>query len=120
MVSIRQKAYPDVLPDFRNVGVVARVLIAVNAAVLAGALFAAPNLVQALQRFVSAAALAEPLLLLVVTLLFVLSPLLTRLPYWAGCAAVPARSIESTIGSKAAHSAQISQTLTVAWNAWKI
>jgi two-component system sensor histidine kinase AlgZ len=90
MVSIRQRAYPDVLPDFRNVGVVARVLIAVNAAVLAGALFAAPNLVQALQRFVSAAALAEPLLLLVVTLLFVLSPLLTRLPYWAGCAAVVA------------------------------
>jgi two-component system sensor histidine kinase AlgZ len=88
MVSIRQKAYPDVLPDFRNVGVVARVLIAVNAAVFAGALFAATDLLQALQRFVQAAALAEPLLLLVVTLLFVLSPLLTRLPYWAGCAAV--------------------------------
>lgn len=90
MVSIRQKAYPDVLPDFRNVGVVARVLIAVNAAVLAGALFAAPNLGQALQRFVQAAALAEPLLLLVVTLLFTLSPLLTRLPYWAGCTTVVA------------------------------
>jgi two-component system sensor histidine kinase AlgZ len=90
MVSIRQKAYPDVLPDFRNVGVVARVLIAVNAAVFAGALFSATDFLQALQRFVQAAALAEPLLLLIVTLLFLVSSLLTRLPYWAGCAAVVA------------------------------
>ena len=88
MVSIRQKAYPDVLPDFRNVGVIARVLIAVNAAVLAGALFAASDLTQALQRFVQAAALAEPLLLLVITILFALSALLGRLPYWGGFAAV--------------------------------
>ena len=88
MVSIRQKTYPDLLPDFRNVGVIARVLIAVNAAVLAGALFAAPDLTQALQRFVQAAALAEPLLLLVVSVLFVFSPLLRKLPYWGGFSTV--------------------------------
>ena len=88
MVSIRQKAYPDVLPDFRNIGVIARVLIAVNAAVLAGALFAAPDLLLALQRFVQAAALVEPLLLLVITVLFVLSSMLARLPYRVGFAAV--------------------------------
>jgi two-component system sensor histidine kinase AlgZ len=88
MVSIRQKAYPDVLPDFRNVGVIARVLIAVNAAVLAGALFAAPDLLMALQRFVQAAALVEPLLLLVITVLFVLSSMLARLPYRVGFVAV--------------------------------
>ena len=88
MVSIRQKTYPDLLPDFRNVGVIARVLIGVNAAVLAGALFAAPDLGVALQRFVQAAALVEPLLLLIVTVLFILSALLLRLPYWGGFAAV--------------------------------
>jgi two-component system, LytTR family, sensor histidine kinase AlgZ len=88
MVSIRQKTYPDVLPDFRNVGVIARILIAVNAAVLAGALFAALDLAQALQRFVQAAALAEPLLLLIITVLFALSGLLARLPYWGGFSAV--------------------------------
>ncbi len=88
MVSIRQKTYPDRLPDFRNVGVIARVLIAVNAAVLAGALFAAPDLTLALQRFVEGAALAEPLLLLVITVLFSVSPLLARIPYWAGFATV--------------------------------
>ena len=32
MASIRQNAYPDLLPDFRNLGVIARVLVAVNAA----------------------------------------------------------------------------------------
>ncbi|HTG96876.1 MAG TPA: sensor histidine kinase [Burkholderiales bacterium] len=67
---------------------IARILIAVNAAVLAGALFAAPDLTQALQRFVQAAALAEPLLLLMITVLFAVSGLLARLPYWGGFAAV--------------------------------
>ena len=98
MVSIRQKAYPDVLPDFRNVGVIARILIAVNAAVLAGALFAAPDLTQALQRFVQAAALAEPLLLLVITILFAFSSLLSRLPYWGGFAAVVALVVAIAAG----------------------
>jgi two-component system, LytTR family, sensor histidine kinase AlgZ len=88
MVSIRQKAYPDVLPDFRNLGVIARVLLAVNAAVLAGALFAMPDFVRALEHFVESAALVEPLLLLMVTVLFVLSALLRRLPYLAGAVAV--------------------------------
>ena len=88
MVSIRQNAYPDVLPDFRNIGVIARILIAVNAAVLAGALFAASDLLLALQGFVQAAALVEPMLLLVMTVLFVLSLMLARLPYWGGFVAV--------------------------------
>jgi two-component system sensor histidine kinase AlgZ len=88
MVSIRQNAYFDVLPDFRNLGVVARILVGVNLAVFAATLFAAADLPQALDRFVYAAAVVEPLLLLVVVLLFALSPALRRLPYAAGCAAV--------------------------------
>ena len=88
MVSIRQNAYPDVLPDFRNLGVIARVLVAVNALVLAGAVFAVPGFRDALDRFVSAAAFVEPLLFLELLALYVLSPLIARLPYLAGCAAV--------------------------------
>jgi two-component system, LytTR family, sensor histidine kinase AlgZ len=90
MVSIRQNAYSDVLPDFRNLGVIARVLLAVNAAVLAGALFSAAGLAQALDSFVQAAALVEPLLLVIIIVLYALSGVLRRLPYWAGCAAVVA------------------------------
>jgi two-component system sensor histidine kinase AlgZ len=88
MVSIRQNAYPDFLPDFRNVGVVARVLLAVNAAALAGALYAMPELPRALEAFVQAAAFLEPLLLVELVALFLLSPQLARLSYLAGCTAV--------------------------------
>src|SRR2546423_14050769 len=88
MASIRQNAYPDLLPDFRNLGVIARVLLAVNAAALAGTLFAMPQLAPGLERFVQAAAFLEPLLLIELLALFALSPWLRRLPYLAGCFAV--------------------------------
>ena len=88
MVSIRQNAYSDALPDFRNLGVIARILLAVNAAVFAGVLAGAGGLAQALNSFVQAAALVEPLLLVIIIVLSALSGVLRRLPYWAGCVAV--------------------------------
>jgi two-component system, LytTR family, sensor histidine kinase AlgZ len=92
MVSIRQNTRAgdarDLLPDFRNLGVIARMLIAVNAAVFGGALFAGPDFAQALERFVQAAAFVEPLLLVIILILYALSAALRRLPYWAGCTAV--------------------------------
>ena len=88
MASIRQNAYPDLLPDFRNLAVMARLLVGANLALFAGALFAASNLTEALERFVQAAAFLEPLLLAVIAMLFVLSEPLRRLPYWQGCVAV--------------------------------
>jgi two-component system sensor histidine kinase AlgZ len=88
MVSIRQNAYPDSLPDFRNLGVIARILLAANAAVMAGVVLLAADLVQALERFVAAAAYLEPLLLGIIVVLFVLAGALRRLPYWAGCLVV--------------------------------
>src|SRR5438270_12401493 len=97
MVSIRQTTYPDSLPDFRNLGVIARVLVAVNAFALGGALLAAPDLAQAIDRFAQIAALVEPLLLACLVVLFVLSPLLARLPYWTGCAAVMALVLLVTV-----------------------
>jgi len=88
--SIRQTAYPDVLPDFRNLAVMARVLVGVNALALAGALYATPSLAAGLERFVYAAAFLEPLLLVELIVLFTASSALARLPYWAGCGAVVA------------------------------
>ncbi|MCD6040411.1 MAG: signal transduction histidine kinase LytS [Burkholderiales bacterium] len=88
MVSIRQNTYPDVLPDFRNLGVVARILVGVNAALFAGTMFASVDLGQALDGFFQAAAVVEPLLLLLVVMLFLLAEPLRRLPYLAGCAVV--------------------------------
>ena len=88
--SIRQKDFSDVLPDFRNLGVMARILVAVNAAAIAGAFYAASDVAGALERFIGAAAFLEPLLLIELVALFALSPLLARLPYAAGAAAVMA------------------------------
>jgi two-component system, LytTR family, sensor histidine kinase AlgZ len=88
VASIRQNVFPDALPDFRNVGVIARMLMAVNALALAGALYAASSVGRALEHFVQVAAFIEPLLLFEAVLLFVASPALARLPYWAGFACV--------------------------------
>src|SRR5882672_5464641 len=109
MVSIRQTTYPDSLPDFRNLGVIARVLVAVNAVALVGVLFAAPDLAQAIDRFPQIAALVEPLLLACLVVLFVLSPLLARLPYWTGCAAVMALVLLVTVMLRAGVTAILSE-----------
>src|SRR5205814_4706609 len=90
MPSIRQNAYPDVLPDFRNLAVMARVLVAVNGLALAGALYATSAFAPALERFMYAAAFLEPLLLVQLIALFAASAALARLRYWIGCAAVVA------------------------------
>ena len=88
MASIGQSAYPDLVPDFRNLGVIARVLIAVNGLAAAGALVAQPDFAGALNQFVRTAAYLEPLLLGQLIALAALSPLLARLPYWSGSAVV--------------------------------
>ena len=88
MVSIRQSAYPDLLPDFRNLGVIARILVAVNVLAAAGVLYAAPDAAAALEQFMQAAAYVEPLLLLNLVVFSALSPQLARAPYWIGCALV--------------------------------
>ena len=90
MPSIRQNTFSDLLPDFRNLAVIARVLVAVNALALIAALYAAPSLRAALERFVEDAALLEPLLFVEVAVLFALSRQLGRLPYLGGCGAVVA------------------------------
>jgi two-component system, LytTR family, sensor histidine kinase AlgZ len=90
MVSIRQTADRDLLPDFRNLGVIARLLIAVNAAVFADVLLDAPDFTQALDRFAQSAAFVEPLLLVILIVLYAISAPLRRLPYWAGSLAVVA------------------------------
>lgn len=88
MSSIRQDVSADALPDFRNLGVIARILVSVNAAALAAALYAAPTLEEALDRFLGSATLIEPLIVASTAFLYVLSPALARLAYPAGCAAV--------------------------------
>jgi two-component system sensor histidine kinase AlgZ len=88
MPSIRQNPWPDALPEFRNLGAVARVLVAVNLLALAAALASESELARAVDAFVLRTVLVEPPLLGVLAVLYAAAPALRRLPYWTGCALV--------------------------------
>jgi two-component system sensor histidine kinase AlgZ len=88
MASIRQDDRPDGLPDFRNLGVTARIVVALNLLAFAVALAAEPDWQRALDAFTRGAALLEMPLVASLLALYFASPALGRLPYAAGCAAV--------------------------------
>ena len=88
MPSIRQNPYPEALPDFRNLGVTARALIAVNLLALLAILLTESDWRNMPNTYVTAASVFEPSLLASLALLYVGSPWLLRLPYWNGCAVV--------------------------------
>ena len=92
-MSIKQNFTADALPDFRNLGVVARILLGVNSLAFAAVLATGPGWSAALERFVLVAARLEPALALALAALYALSPLLALLPYWAGSAAVVALAL---------------------------
>jgi two-component system sensor histidine kinase AlgZ len=89
-MSIKQNFTADALPDFRNLGVVARVLLGVNALAFAAVLAAVPDWGAALERFLLVAARLEPALAVTLAALYALAPALARLRYWQGSAAVVA------------------------------
>lgn len=87
MASISQNPRADGLPDFRNLGVIARILVAVNVLAFAAALAAHAELAAAAGAFVRWAALVEPALLASLLALWIAAPRLQRLPYPAASAA---------------------------------
>jgi two-component system sensor histidine kinase AlgZ len=80
-MSIKQNAYSDGLPDFRNLGVIARILVAVNLAAIGAACYAEAGWVQGINRFVQDAAFIEPVLLASIVALYAISPLLLQMRY---------------------------------------
>jgi two-component system, LytTR family, sensor histidine kinase AlgZ len=86
--SIRHFPATHPLPDWRNFGVMLRVLVGGNALALAAALVLAPDLASWPGRFVELAAAVEPWLLILLGLLSLLRDLLWRLPIRVGQAAV--------------------------------
>ncbi len=88
MTSIEQNEASDSLPDFRNLGVVVRILLLGNIAGCAAALILSRGATEFAQQYAEIAALLEPLLLLSLLSLYALSKWLSRLPYAWGVAAV--------------------------------
>jgi two-component system sensor histidine kinase AlgZ len=101
-MSIKQNPGTDALPDFRNLGIAARILIAANAAAFCVALAASGTWADALDAFVRAAAILEPVLVASLTVLYVTAPWLARLSFWRGSALVIALALALTAGTHAA------------------
>ena len=86
--SINQNTPPDALPNFRNLGVALRSLLLVNGMVLLVAIAEAASWRDIVHRMIGFSALLQPVLLLNLLLLYIFKPVLARLPYRQGVAAV--------------------------------
>jgi two-component system sensor histidine kinase AlgZ len=81
MQSIRQNDLPDALPDFRNLGVISRILLAVNALAIFAALVRSQQIADFGNRLIEIAGPLETVLLVVLVVLYGSSRLLARLAY---------------------------------------
>lgn len=87
----------DALPDFRSLGVIARALVGVNFAALLAAAARAQDLAELADNVLEIAAVLEPTLLGSLIVLYVANPMLARLPYRTGLAAVFAVVVAVTL-----------------------
>jgi two-component system sensor histidine kinase AlgZ len=85
---IRQNLSYDTLPDFRSLGVLLRTLLSCNVAALVVGLMRAESWSGVLTDFMQAGAALQPALLACLLALYVMNPLLARLSYRRGVAAV--------------------------------
>jgi two-component system sensor histidine kinase AlgZ len=88
MASIKQNPAGQPLPDFRNFGVMLRILLGVNLLALAAALVQSAGIVDCVQRYVDMAAWVQPLLLFNLSLLALFGNVLRRVRPWVAQAAV--------------------------------
>jgi two-component system sensor histidine kinase AlgZ len=76
------------LPNFRNLGILLRILLIVNLCGIGAAVIRAQTLSGAWQELLQISALLQPLLIVTLLALVVFTRLLQRLPYFLGAAAV--------------------------------
>jgi two-component system, LytTR family, sensor histidine kinase AlgZ len=88
MTSINQNAYSSALPNFRNLGILLRILLIVNVLAIAAAVVKAPVLSEAWRELVEVSAVVQPLLAITLLALVLLNSYLQRLPYPLGVFAV--------------------------------
>jgi two-component system sensor histidine kinase AlgZ len=86
--SINQNAYSSALPNFRNLGVLLRILLIVNLVALAAALLKTTEPLETWKELLEISALVQPLLILSLLTLVVANDLLRRVPGTVGVVAV--------------------------------
>jgi two-component system sensor histidine kinase AlgZ len=96
-LSINHNAHTGALPDFRNLGILLRILLIVKGVVLLAALLQVQQLRDWPRQITGNAALVEPLLILSLLVLAALGRVLRRLPYAAGTAVVVAIEAALTV-----------------------
>lgn len=111
MASIRQNQYPNALPDFRNLGVMARALLFVNLLAILAAAASESDLSRALDAYAKNTVLVEPPLLGSLLLLMAVAPLLRPLPYWLCLVLVLALVLALTAGTHALFGAFVGASL---------
>lgn len=95
-LSINHNAHSGALPDFRNLGILLRILLIVNGVAALAALLQVQGVRELPRQFTANAALVEPLLILSLLALAALDGMLRRLPYAAGAAMVVAVEVALT------------------------
>lgn len=93
MASINHNAYTSALPNFRNLGILLRILVVANVLALGAAVVRAPALGAVPNEFLMMSSVLQPAILLTLAALVVLSGALARLPYRLGAAAVIALAL---------------------------
>jgi two-component system sensor histidine kinase AlgZ len=86
--SINQNAYSSALPNFRNLGILLRILLIVNLAAIAAAMIASKGAHDFWPRLLDVSMVVQPLLLVSMLALVALNDLLKHLPYYLGAVAV--------------------------------
>jgi two-component system, LytTR family, sensor histidine kinase AlgZ len=96
MASINQNAYTSALPNFRNLGIILRILLLVNVAAFAAAVVKSPTLKGVWGVLLEFYVMLQPLLIVSLLVLMALNGVLRRLPYSAGALAVIALELGLT------------------------
>ena len=81
MASINQNRYPNLLPDFRNLGVMLRILLVATAMSLAAALIQASSWNILMDQWFGISALVQPIVILSLVVLGLVTGWLHRLDY---------------------------------------
>ncbi len=95
--SINQNIAPKLLPDFRNLGTMLRIILLVNGLALLGAAAQATSFAALQGSLLQGSALLQPALLTGLLLLYGFNPVLAKLQYWQAVLAVLALMAVATV-----------------------
>jgi two-component system sensor histidine kinase AlgZ len=110
---LSQFSVPEALPDFRNLGVFARILVIINLVAFVAASIKSENFAQLVNEFLELSLVIEPVLIASMVLLFIANPWLARLPYWVGVALIAVTVLWLTAGVAWLHASVESAPLGV-------